>query len=241
MGIVMRKQNASGVRCAVMAVLLIISADCEPASDSVQEESPAPESHGQTSLQTRVENWIARRPPMILSDHVPRPRGLPTMEQWEAEGHVLGAESGHILLAMLTSEGDAVRLESLILAMGLLKVEGSEQPLVGVLTNSDDAILRSSAAWALARVGDKPAVKALIGALEDADTNVRAQACSSLAHLGAAEAKPALEKMLANEKDRFVLSCATDALARIEGRAGKPHIAPFLPAPSHQSVTGLDQ
>jgi len=223
-----------------MAALLIISAGCEPATDSVREESSASDSQGQTGLQTRVESWIARRPPMILSDHMPRPRGLPTMEQWEDEGRALPAESGHILLAMLTSDGARVRLESVILAIGLLKVEGGEQPLVEVVTKSDDAILRWRAAWALGRVGDKPAVKALVGALEDPDTNVRAQSSASLADLRATEARPAIAKMLAGESDDFVRYCATEALKEIDGGARTPHPDPSLPEPTHQSLTGIE-
>jgi len=105
----MRKENASGARCAAMVALPIVSAGCEPASDSVQ-KSPQPEPQEEASPETRVEEWIDRRPPQFYQGLEGPLRSPLTMEQWEAEGRALPVDSGQVLLAMLQAAVNHDRL-----------------------------------------------------------------------------------------------------------------------------------
>jgi murein DD-endopeptidase MepM/ murein hydrolase activator NlpD len=87
-----------------------------------------------------------------------------------------------------------------------------------VLAKSKKWYTRSRAACALKMLNVSSAVPALGRALDDADPLVREQAASALGHLGGEEAKEALGKRRAKEKDPFVLATLDAAIGVAGGR-----------------------
>ncbi len=97
---------------------------------------------------------------------------------------------------------------------------------------------RSTAINYLAKVG-KPAVPALITALQDSDPQVRTSALIIIGQIGAnaAEAIPALMRAI-DDKDATVRSHAVQAIAKIDRKAYVPYIAVGLDSKNQQERYG---
>jgi HEAT repeat protein len=105
-----------------------------------------------------------------------------------------------------------------LIPLGALSAKAAIPALIKALGDTD-AEVRSSAAWALEKMGPaaKDAVPALTKALRDVDANVRMYAAYALGDIGAA-AKPAvqeLERLAEKDPDKFVRNSARDALESI--------------------------
>jgi HEAT repeat protein len=109
-------------------------------------------------------------------------------------------------------------------AFGLGLLGEKAKPAVPALVRalgSPDTLVRQQAALSLGQIGDAEAVPALATALRDKEWTIRRQAAVALGSIGppAREAEAALRKC---ERDAHapVRKAATEALARIRGKAG---------------------
>jgi HEAT repeat protein len=127
------------------------------------------------------------------------------------------------LLATLTAGDDESR-DAAALALGRAGPAALE-PLAALLCGRD-ASGRWWAARALAEVGGEPSALLLVGALVDADPDVRACACLALGRGGAVEAAPDLAGRLGDES-AFVAAIAADALSML-GKGAVPALAQAL-------------
>jgi hypothetical protein len=84
-----------------------------------------------------------------------------------------------------------------------------------LLASSSSEKARISAATALARLGDKRALKPLVAALHDPNPEVRAVAAAGLGKLGHKAALPALRSLAQDDPDDTVRSVAHQAASRI--------------------------
>ncbi len=79
---------------------------------------------------------------------------------------------------------------------------------------AEDLLLRFNAVQLLGFAGSPKAIPTLVGALDDPEATIRAEACRSLEDLRAKSAIPALKARL-NDMDPKVRQAAQDALERI--------------------------
>jgi TonB family protein len=101
------------------------------------------------------------------------------------------------------------------------------QRLSQMLRTGRDFKQRVAAAVGLARLLDRQGVPALIDALKDAHPTVRGTAASALGKIGDARGRVALEALLKQEKNDFVLGQAQSALALLLREGGaKPKTGP---------------
>lgn len=98
----------------------------------------------------------------------------------------------------------------------LFEREAALPDLVECLELADDALLRFLCVQLLGFTGCAEAIGPLVGALDDPDPTVRAEACRSLEDLGAREALTALRTRLDDVSEDVRLSAA-EAILGIEG------------------------
>ena len=77
-------------------------------------------------------------------------------------------------------------------------------------------LIRKNAARNLGKLGKREAVGALVGALKDTDSGVRAEAARSLGLLGDERAFSTLTDAAANDADREVRRAAADSIEKIK-------------------------
>jgi TonB family protein len=116
----------------------------------------------------------------------------------------------------------------LALSPGAVSAANDAVPrLSQVLRTAKDFKQRVAAAVGLARLLDRQGVPALIEALKDAHPTVRGIAASALGKMGDPRGKTALEALLKQEKNDFVLGQAQSALALLLREGGaKPKTSP---------------
>jgi HEAT repeat protein len=123
-----------------------------------------------------------------------------------ALGDLGGAGVARALITLLDDDKDTwVRVEA-AWALGKLRDPSAEASLVRALGGANSASLRAAAAGALATLGRQP--QSLARLLDDGDPATRANAALAL---GSA-AKPAIERLAANDPDRRVRAAAERAL-----------------------------
>ncbi len=109
----------------------------------------------------------------------------------------------------------------LVLAMATARADTRVDELDKTLSTSSSDKARLAAVAALAKIGDKTALKPLVKALHDPSADVRATAVVALGHLGHKAALPSLRELAAGDPDDTVRAKArTD---REAGRAREPH------------------
>jgi hypothetical protein len=109
--------------------------------------------------------------------------------------------------------GRAVRIAVLALAVFVGKAHAGDRftDLTQVLSNSSNDKTRLSACTALARLGDKRAMKPLVGALADPNPQIRAVAAVGLGKLGHKAALPVLKNTANDDLDETVRVAAREA------------------------------
>lgn len=101
----------------------------------------------------------------------------------------------------------------------LFEREGALPDLMECLEEADDGALRFLCVQLLGFTGAAGAISPLLGALDDPDATVRAEACRSLEDLRAREAVGALRTRLDDVNEEVRLAAA-EAILSIEGGRG---------------------
>jgi HEAT repeat protein len=128
----------------------------------------------------------------------------------EGRGQALGA----LRAAMGSSRPFEVRARA-VMAMGDLKLSEGVPDLAALRASSDEPVLRYLAARELAGIGGEAAVKALRGALRDADPRVRETAAQGLGHLRDRAAAGEIMEAAKQEPWPFVRRAELEALGRL--------------------------
>jgi HEAT repeat protein len=111
----------------------------------------------------------------------------------------LGVEAEVTLSAALDHPQARVRAVCLD-ALGLLGTTGSVDRIARLLREDDNLDVRIAAAAALGRLGSRPALDPLVGALHRGPGVLRAAAARALGELGTAAAVPALTELLTDDE-----------------------------------------
>ena len=98
----------------------------------------------------------------------------------------------------------------------LFEREGALPDLIECLELADDSLLRFLCVQLLGFTGCSEAIGPLVGALDDPDPTVRAEACRALEDLGARDALSALRTRLDDVSEEVRLSAA-EAILGIDG------------------------
>ena len=107
-----------------------------------------------------------------------------------------------------------------------LQIDGCSTALIDVLRKDKDESARANAAWALGKIGHKPAADALEGALVDDATWVRIRSATALGRLRSKGSVKALQHALSDPNGE-VRKSASRALKKLTGRNHPPR-APRL-------------
>jgi HEAT repeat protein len=99
-------------------------------------------------------------------------------------------------------------------ALGKLGDPRAVQPLLRLLREDDNEVVRSTAARSLGQIGDSSAVPALVAALDEESDVVRAWAADSLGRLGARSAARKVTSLLTSP-NRVVRQAAAVSLGKI--------------------------
>ncbi len=102
-------------------------------------------------------------------------------------------------LVHLLADPDALVRSDAVDALGLLRYTAAIDPLIGMLHDDEDPVVRASVAEILGDFGEARALAALLQALNDPDESVRAFAACSIGLLGTPELLPKLQAQLKSE------------------------------------------
>jgi len=104
---------------------------------------------------------------------------------------------------------------SVVLCIPSTSDAGRITRLTQILKHDPSYKVRLQVAITLGKLRDRRAVPALLGALNDANTTVRAVAAGALGQIGDASAKPALQTLARKTRNAFVRQQARKALAKL--------------------------
>ncbi len=120
---------------------------------------------------------------------------------------------------------------ALIMATGRVYAGDRVDELTKVLSTSSNDKTRLSAVVALARLGDKRALKPLVGALSDPNAQIRAVAAAGLGKLGHKAALPQLKNTANDDIDEAVRTAAHEAAISVAKANALPEPWPTEPVP----------
>ncbi|MCX8122560.1 MAG: HEAT repeat domain-containing protein [Spirochaetes bacterium] len=133
----------------------------------------------------------------------------------EALSTFLSKESTIYLSRQLLYEREVYIKRKIIKALISAKNAGDIRGLQHIIQNEENTSLRIYCAYALGSIHDERTIPLLIGALEDSDIRVRAEAASALSNFKGKHVVVALLEYYSKENDQYVKSAIIFALKKI--------------------------
>lgn len=131
-----------------------------------------------------------------------------------ALGELANKNVGADLLKLLDDPNVLVRVNA-VEALGLLEYTEGLPRIIHTLRNDIDPLVRLQAAETLGMLGNVKALSALLEALNDSDSGVRAYAADSIGRLKAIEALPILDKKKDVEQSLFTKAYLLSAMYQL--------------------------